>query len=72
MATAQGTPDEVLPPIITDLTSRSFRVRWSPPERPNGIIVRYIVTQSSYAGQDLVHWSNVTSPSTLDFKYNGN
>uniref|UniRef100_A0A8B9CDD6 Usherin n=1 Tax=Anser brachyrhynchus TaxID=132585 RepID=A0A8B9CDD6_9AVES len=39
--TAQAPPEGLLPPVIKTFSSTELSVEWSPPEKPNGIIIRY-------------------------------
>ncbi|XP_060102758.1 usherin [Heteronotia binoei] len=39
--TAQAAPEEQLPPVIESTSSTELFVEWSPPKKPNGIIIRY-------------------------------
>ncbi|XP_009705300.1 PREDICTED: usherin-like, partial [Cariama cristata] len=39
--TAQAPPEGLHPPMIETISSTELAVEWSPPEKPNGIIIRY-------------------------------
>nr|XP_056708935.1 usherin [Euleptes europaea] len=39
--TAQAPPEEQQPPVIDSISSTELFVEWSPPKKPNGIIIRY-------------------------------
>uniref|UniRef100_A0A8B9SU76 Usherin n=1 Tax=Anas platyrhynchos TaxID=8839 RepID=A0A8B9SU76_ANAPL len=39
--TAQAPPEGLLPPVIQTISSTELSVEWSPPAKPNGIIIRY-------------------------------
>uniref|UniRef100_A0A8B9U5J2 Usherin n=1 Tax=Anas zonorhyncha TaxID=75864 RepID=A0A8B9U5J2_9AVES len=39
--TAQAPPEGLLPPVIKTISSTELSVEWSPPAKPNGIIIRY-------------------------------
>uniref|UniRef100_A0A8B9DD56 Usherin n=1 Tax=Anser cygnoides TaxID=8845 RepID=A0A8B9DD56_ANSCY len=41
VVTAQAPPEGLLPPVIKTFSSTELSVEWSPPEKPNGIIIRY-------------------------------
>ncbi|XP_021347323.1 usherin-like [Mizuhopecten yessoensis] len=57
VATAEGKPEDVLPPSVNVLSSASLEVSWSPPVKPNGIISHYTVTFEMENG---FTWSNTT------------
>ncbi|XP_066923568.1 usherin-like [Clytia hemisphaerica] len=42
--TEESTPENVLPPTLTTLSSTSIEVNWTSPAKPNGVITRYNVT----------------------------
>ncbi|NXL36266.1 USH2A protein, partial [Glaucidium brasilianum] len=39
--TAQAPPEGLQPPVIETISSTELAVEWSPPENPNGVIIRY-------------------------------
>ncbi|NXU70580.1 USH2A protein, partial [Oreotrochilus melanogaster] len=39
--TAQAPPEGLHPPMLEAISSTELAVEWSPPEKPNGIIIRY-------------------------------
>lgn len=43
--TQQSVPENVKPPLLTAESAYMIRVEWSLPRKPNGVIVRYNVTQ---------------------------
>ena len=43
--TQQAAPENVLPPILTPLSSVSIQVNWTLPRKPNGNILRYNVSR---------------------------
>ncbi|XP_060070524.1 usherin-like [Ylistrum balloti] len=57
VATAEGKPEDVLPPNVNVLSSSSLEVTWSPPVKPNGIISHYTV---KFEMEDGYTWSNTT------------
>lgn len=42
--TLQGLPSAPVDLLFTEITMNSLRVSWSPPKKPNGDIIGYIVT----------------------------
>uniref|UniRef100_A0A8C0V279 Usherin n=1 Tax=Cyanistes caeruleus TaxID=156563 RepID=A0A8C0V279_CYACU len=41
VVTAQAPPEGLHPPTVKTISSTELAVEWSPPEKPNGIIIRY-------------------------------
>uniref|UniRef100_A0A8C6NEI0 Usherin n=1 Tax=Melopsittacus undulatus TaxID=13146 RepID=A0A8C6NEI0_MELUD len=39
--TAQAPPEGLHPPLVETISSTELGVEWSPPEKPNGIVIRY-------------------------------
>ncbi|KAM9016840.1 usherin [Ara ararauna] len=39
--TAQAPPEGLHPPLVETISSTELAVEWSPPEKPNGIVIRY-------------------------------
>lgn len=46
MATAEGVPGKLDPPLILLVGATSVEVSWMPPTKPNGIITHYILHMS--------------------------
>lgn len=43
MATAQGVPEDVLPPLVEFTSAREIRFKAQPPGTPNGVILLYSI-----------------------------
>ncbi|XP_062584554.1 usherin-like isoform X1 [Saccostrea cucullata] len=43
IATAEGVPERMDPPVLLQIQSESVEVSWKPPSKPNGIITNYIL-----------------------------
>ena len=43
MATAEGIPGKIDPPVILEVQSSRVEVSWKPPSKMNGILAHYIV-----------------------------
>ena len=41
VSTKEGTPENVYPPFLTPLSSRSIEIKWRRPGKPNGVITEY-------------------------------
>ncbi|KAM9316854.1 usherin [Gastrophryne carolinensis] len=46
--TAEVAPRNILPPAISNITSRSVQIRWASPEQPNGIILGYELRRKAW------------------------
>lgn len=46
MATAEGVPGKLDPPLILLVGATSVEVSWMPPTKPNGIITHYVLHMS--------------------------
>lgn len=46
MATAEGVPGKMNPPLILQVEATSVEVSWKPPSKPNGIITHYVLHMS--------------------------
>lgn len=46
MATAEGVPGKIDPPLVLQVEATSVEVSWKPPAKPNGIITHYVLHMS--------------------------
>ncbi|XP_069708870.1 usherin-like isoform X2 [Phaenicophaeus curvirostris] len=65
--TAQAPPEGLHPPTIETISSTELAVEWSPPEKPNGIIIRYEL----YMRKKLNPAMNVLPPQIRVFQSSG-
>ncbi|XP_055581897.1 usherin [Falco cherrug] len=65
--TAQAPPEWLRPPMVGTISSTDLAVEWSPPEKPNGIIIRYEL----YMRKKLTPTENFVPPEIRIFQSSG-
>ncbi|KAI1240568.1 hypothetical protein IHE44_0008996 [Lamprotornis superbus] len=67
VVTAQAPPEGLHPPTVETISSTELAVEWSPPEKPNGIIIRYEL----YMRKKLKSTGNFLPPEIRVFQSSG-
>ena len=65
--TLQGAPENVRPPVLTIINSRTIEARWYEPSVMNGIILKYVLFRNNvpvYNGTELIYRDTGLLPNT--------
>ena len=57
--TLASVPQGVQPPQMTNVLSRSVVIMWLPPNQPNGVILRYILSSNNSLGSNPNHYTGI-------------